>query len=221
MVMDTKILSFLLVGVVVGAGVGIGVGYLVFDDDKYDAGHAAGHAEGYEAGQAEGYDAGYADGLPEAERTYYFYLDFEFISGDGNGFEFVSEYSNMWISARAGNAVDALKAALDAAGLDYSLSPTGWVYSIGDPISDWIDDGGLGEGDGTSWISWFWASDGIDDWRLAWRTNPGFDNTLGTIFYLGFTYVLISDDGYWDMLPELNPNHEWSWITADGDNPFA
>jgi hypothetical protein len=172
MKMDSKMITFLLAGILVGAGVGMAVGYLVFSEDN--------------------------------NQTYWFYIDF-------NG-EVVDDFENGWISAKASSPVKGLTKALAANGMLDDFVPyvsgvdseSGWISSVGGLAGDWV-------GDGTGWGSWLWTMTVADSSIYGcWAGTAGFDKTLGTIFYIGFT---VFDDETFE--PVLDPNFALSnWDTT-------
>ncbi|MCL2143497.1 MAG: hypothetical protein FWH44_04490 [Methanomassiliicoccaceae archaeon] len=178
--MESKLLTFLLVGVLVGAGVGIGVGYVLFN---------------------EGDGGGTADaGAPEV--TYWFYLDTKEVTG--------TAFESGWISATAEDPVAALCIALKAADLFYDEDDVGgvnesngWISHIGG-----IYNGEWGDPGAQSWMSWFWAANELSGSAQAWKDNPGFSVCIGNVFYLAYTEAVYGADafGSYIMMTNANPN---------------
>ena len=233
--MDTKMITFLLVGVLVGAAVGVGIGYFVFGgdtDDRYDAGFNAGRNAGRDAGYNSGYDEGYDEGYDAGHdaatlSTYWFYIDFGKASTTSRASGWVtlaSAESNVWISAEGTNVLDALMAALDDAGISYSITSTGWIAGIGDRSGDYDMDDFYTTGDyvlfGDDWFNWFWTSTDVSYGK--WTEGSGLDVSYGTIFYVGFGYYEMDLNDYSYIVSSPDPNDDVdagaSWTT---EGPFA
>ena len=149
--------------------------------------------------------------------TYWFYIDFSEIVGESP--------DNRWISAKAGDAVTAFIAALKGAGLwdEGGVSGTGWITSLaGFENGVWENDTG-----GTSWMSWVWTADNTVATAEAWRDNPGFNNSIGTMFYIGYTHAIYDEDSYGNfvLMKEMNPNsaisYDANWNPVIEPNSWA
>ena len=126
------------------------------------------------------------------EQTYWFYIDF---NEDETGLT----NDNMWISASAGNPVDALKKAFEANDVDYDM--TTFVSSI-----DGVDATGT-----LAWMEYVWVGSVYESSYWGWAPTVGLDSTIGNAFYIVYT-------GYaadWSAL--LKPNDVSYW---NGAGPF-
>jgi hypothetical protein len=174
-------------------------------DTKIIALLLAGVLVGVGIGVGAGYAAFHEDTPAVDETTYWFYIDLG---------EESSKYETQWISAKSDTPLGGFLAATAATyGEDCSIADTGWITSIGGVAGSWD----ASSFSGFSWLSWFWSSDDLKSYQ-AWRESPGFGNVIGTIFYVGFTFVKLSDDGWYEMMPDLNPNRITDW---KGAGPFA
>lgn len=136
-----------------------------------------------------------------ANETYWFYVDYNVKESD--------TLKSKWISVSSESPLKALTASLDKAGITYEIdSKTGWITSIG----------GVGGDTNHAWASWLWIRTNYADSNTsveypAWLANPGFNVTIGNVFYLGYTpYDSVT------YVYDLNPNAITKWKTG---GPFA
>ena len=155
-------------------------------------------------GAGAGIGVGYvAFNSSEGDQMYWFYMDFSEVVGDAP--------DNQWISAKSDNPVTAFHNALKGANLwddtgTGSVGADGWINNIAGISGDWNEEG-------TQWMSWFWSISDMRGSAQAWRENPGFDVTTGTVFYVGFTEATYDADAFGNfiLMNKLNPNDGVVW----------
>ncbi|MCQ2070310.1 MAG: leucine-rich repeat protein [archaeon] len=139
--------------------------------------------------------------LPAPE-TYYIYLDG---MGDISG----------WYSATGSNAVEALKTALDAKEIDYDLTYTGFINSIGD------FEGGIMDSDyegGYDFGVYFYGSTNVKSYYSGYfLLGDVLKNVPGNIVYIPYGHYTIDWMTY-DFMYELNPSTTNANLVAGG--PF-
>ena len=147
-------------------------------------------AVGIYYGMNNGNDGG--DETPTGDK-YYFYLDG---MGDLNG----------WYTANGSDAEVALKAALDEAGIEYSIS-NGWISNLGNLVEE-------GKYFGT-YVFTSNSTEGANGSMFA--TGPVLDDITGNIVYVTFSGYQINAD--WRTVYDLNPMNTTSDMMTTG--PFA
>ena len=176
------------------------------NEDDYENSRGRGNTSSNAAESAVRHEAGDGVGFGDASDTYWFYIDY-----GGN-----PAYENGWASSFSDTPLNALRAALDVAGIKYDITSSGMILGIGGSksISSGIDAESFFL-TGWGWHLWSWSAAAGSSGRWA-ESDDYLERASGKYFYIAFSYW------EWDMVRpkptvRTDPNRENVW--KDGGPP--
>jgi len=150
---------------------------------------------GLVVGAAAGFGIGYfLYNEEDPATTYWFYIDHN--GGDGDN-------DDMWISSTGDSPLDAMIKAFEKNEIDHDVGDDGWISSLD----------GLNSDSSLSWMSFLWTKSNFDTQWPQWATTPGFNVTIGEVFYLVLTAWNFTTNE-----PVSSPSLTDKWM---GEGPFA